>query len=92
MIQKGLIEKVLKTCRMEQCNSKATLAAKMPLSTNAEGRPFKEKWKYASVVGMLIYLASNTRPDIQFIVHQYARFTHNPKESYREAIKRICRY
>ena len=39
-----------------------------------------------------MYLASNARPDIQFAVHQFARFTHNPKESHGEAIKRICRY
>ena len=69
MTQKELIEKVLKTCGMEQCNTKATPAAQMPLGTNADGRAFKEKWKYVSVVGMLMYLASNTRPDIQFAVH-----------------------
>ena len=39
-----------------------------------------------------MYLASNTRPDIQFAAHQCARFTHNPRESHGEAIKRICRY
>ena len=92
MTQKGLINKVLKTCGMEQCNTKATPAAWMPLGTNADGRSFKEKWKYASLVGMLIYLASNTRPDIQFAVHHCARFNHNPKESHGEAIKKICRY
>jgi hypothetical protein len=41
---------------------------------------------------MLLYLSSNSRPDIQFAVHQCARFTHNPKESHAKAIKRICRY
>ena len=39
-----------------------------------------------------MYLAFNTRPDIQFAIHRCARFTHNPKESHGEAIKRICRY
>ena len=39
-----------------------------------------------------MYLASNTRPDIQFAVHQCVRFTHNPRESHGEAVKRICRY
>ena len=41
---------------------------------------------------MLLYLSSNTRPDIQFAVHQCARFSHNPKKSHGQAIKRICRY
>ena len=41
---------------------------------------------------MLLYLSSNTRPDIQFAVHQVARFSHCPKQSHGQAIKRIVRY
>ena len=41
---------------------------------------------------MMLYLASNTRPDISFAVHQCARFTHNTKVSHETAVKRICRY
>ena len=38
------------------------------------------------------YLASNTRPDISFAVHQFARFTHNTTESHDTAVKIICWY
>ena len=41
---------------------------------------------------MMLYLASNTRPDILFDVHHCARFTHNTKVSHETAVKRICRY
>ena len=41
---------------------------------------------------MLLYLSSNSRPDIQFVVHQCARFTHSPRASHAAAIKRIMRY
>jgi hypothetical protein len=41
---------------------------------------------------MLLYVSSSTRPDIQFAVHQCARFTHNPRRSHEIAIKRIGRY
>ena len=41
---------------------------------------------------MLLYLSSNTRPDIQFAVHSAARFSHNPKKSHARAVKRIVRY
>ena len=41
---------------------------------------------------MLMYLCSNSRPDIQFAVHQCALFTHQPKRSHELAILRICRY
>ena len=40
MAQKELIDKVLKTCGMEQCNTKATPEAWMPLGTNADRRAF----------------------------------------------------
>ena len=41
---------------------------------------------------MMLYLASNTIPDISFAVHHCARFTHNTKVSNETAVKRICRY
>ena len=41
---------------------------------------------------MLLYLSSNSRPDIAFAVHQCARFTHSPKKSHGQAVKRIIRY
>ena len=44
------------------------------------------------VVGMLLYLAQNSRPDIAYAVHQCARFTHVPKQSHAVAVKRILRY
>ena len=92
LLQKGLIKKVLKTLGMENANTKKTPASNIPLGTDADGAPFNEEWQYASVVGMLLYLSSNSRPDIQFAVHQCARFTHSPRASHAEAIKRIARY
>jgi hypothetical protein len=91
-LQKGLIEKVLKHCNMTECNTKSTPANQTPLGTDADGPSFDRSFDYASIVGMLMYLSSNSRPDIQFAVHQCARFTHNPKRSHGEAILRICRY
>ena len=41
---------------------------------------------------MMLYLASNTRPDLSFAVHQCDRFTHNTKVSHETAEKWICRY
>jgi hypothetical protein len=63
-----------------------------PLGSDLNGETFKEDWEYASVVGMLMFLANNTRPDISFATHQVARFTHNPKSSHGTAVKRIVRY
>ncbi len=41
---------------------------------------------------MLLYLTTNTRPDIKFAVSQAARFTHDPKQSHASAVKTIVRY
>ena len=90
--QTGLIEKILWVTGMTECNPNATPLLKKPLGTDAKGAPCKHSWDYVQVVGMLMYLCSNARPDIQFAVHQCARFTHSPRHSHEQAILRICRY
>jgi hypothetical protein len=94
LTQRGLIDKVLDATGLTNCNSNATPTSSdgKPLGKDVDGEPFDEDWNYASIVGMLLYLASNSRPDIAFAVHQAARFTHNPKASHAKAIKHICRY
>ena len=65
-----------------------------PLGTDANVYEAKIYWtnSYASVIGMMWYLASNTRPYIYFYVNQCYRFTHNTKASHETDMKRICRY
>jgi hypothetical protein len=92
MTQKGLIKKVLAATGMSNCNTRGSPALSSPLGTDADGSRRKESWNYASAVGMLMYLSSNAYPEIQFSVHQCARFTHCPRASHEEAIKHICRY
>ena len=41
---------------------------------------------------MLLYLSTNTRPDISYAVSQVSRFSHNPKKSHASAVKTIIRY
>ena len=41
---------------------------------------------------MLLYLSTNTRPDIAFAVSQVAQFNSNPKQSHASAVKMIIRY
>ena len=92
LTQKGLIDKVIKYCNMENASSKTTPAATTPLGTDKFGEPFNEEWSYPAAVGMLLYLSSHTRPDIQFAVHQVACFSHCPRKSHAQAVKRIVRY
>ena len=80
---------------MEHSNGLSTpTKVEAPLGTDMNGSEAKRDFpnSYASVIGMMLYLASNTRPDISFAVHQCAWFTHNTKVSHETAVKRICRY
>ena len=93
--QTGLTRKVLETTGMEHCNGLRTpTKVDSPLGTDANASDAKidQTNSHASVIGIMLYLASKTRPDISFAVHQCDRFTHNTKASHRTAVKRICRY
>ena len=92
LTQTGLIAKVLKESNMESSNEAKTPAAVLPLGLDEDGDIFKESWDYATVMGMLMYLATNSRPDIAYAVNQCARFSHSPKDSHATGVKRILRY
>ena len=62
------------------------------LHRDEEGEERKTEFHYRSVIGQLNYLAATTRPEIQFAVHQCARFSQDPKMIHEKAVKRIVRY
>ena len=92
LLQTGLIDKILVATQMEECNLKYTPADKIPLNKDLDGDPCCEEWYYRSIVGMLLYLAGSTRPDIAYAVHQCAIFSHQPQASHEVGIKHIIRY
>ena len=65
---------------MDHCNRLPTpTKVDAPLGTDADGSEAKRDWpkSYASIIGMMLYMESKTRPYISFAVHQWALFTHN---------------
>ena len=92
LTQKGLIQKIQAATGMEDSNGNWTPSGQAALGIDPDGPPMNESWSYRSIVGMLLYLSTNTRPDITFAVSQVARFSHNPKKSHASAIKTIVRY
>ena len=94
LLQTGLIDRILSVLCLNDDNTKIRQepAAAVPLGKHEDGAPRKESWSYASVVGMMLYLAPNSRPDIAFAVNQCARFTHYANNQHEIAIKRIGRY
>ena len=67
-----LIRKVLEATWMKHCHGFPTpTKVDAPLGTYANGSEANIYWlnSYNSVIGMMLYLESNTRPDISFAIH-----------------------
>ena len=93
MTQTGLIEQILKDVGIQnESKAHSTPTLSEPLLPNEGASPFEAKWSYRSLVGKLSYLAKNTRPDIEYAVHQCACYQSNPNKAHENAIKRICHY
>ena len=93
--QTVLIQKVVEATGMEHCNGFTTpTKVDAPLGTYTNGSEADRDWtnSYDYVIGMMLYLVSNTRPDISFAIHQCSQCTHNTKASHETAMKRIFRY
>jgi hypothetical protein len=85
--KKGLIQKVLKTTGMTKADHKDS-CSNDPLGSDLDGKTWTN---YSSAIGQL--LISRPTPDLTFsLQHNGARFSHSPKKSHGQAVKRICRY
>jgi hypothetical protein len=67
-----------------------TLTKEMGAKTEEESKRIKPV--YLSAVGSLLYLATQTRPDISYAVGLLARFNSNPGEEHWKAVKHLFRY
>ena len=80
---------------IEHCNCLRTpTKIEETLGKDANVSEANRDWpnSYTYFIGMMLYLASNTIPDISFAVHQCDHFTHNIKELQETDVERICRY
>jgi hypothetical protein len=93
LTQPGLTTRIITALGLLDGNPKWTPTTQAALGSDPDGPPFlPADWDYRSVIGMLLYLSNNSRPDIAFAVHQCARFSHAPKQSHALAVKSIGRY
>lgn len=93
MTQRGLLYTIIKSVGLENYSKQhQTPAISPPLQKHEGSSDFDEVWSYRSLIGMLTYLARNTILDLEYDVHQCARFQCNPKKPHTNAIKRIVRY
>ena len=89
--QPAFIERIIKSTGLKDMRMHDT-PADVTLTRDKDGEPRKNDFHYRSIIGQLNYLAATTRPEIQFAVHQCARFSQDPKMSHEKAVKRIVRY
>ena len=92
LTQPGLIKKIIAATGMDRCNPKSNPVTQQALGSHPDSDQMTDPWNYRSLVGMLLYLSGNTRPDLQFAVSQVARFSHDPKQPHANAVKRIIQY
>ena len=93
MTQQGLVDRILLALGLDENSTpQGTPCMKAPLVKDEDGDPPDGSFSYSSVVGMLLYLANNTRPDLAYSVHCAARFSFCPKKSHEQALKRIGKY
>jgi hypothetical protein len=92
LTQKGPVSKIIDETGLQNCKPNLTPASQLALGRDDDGAQKTEIWNYRSVIGMLLYLCTNTRPDISFVVSLAARFSSDPKQSHPTAAKTIVRY
>eukprot|EP00957_Ditylum_brightwellii_P080340 6110498-Ditylum_brightwellii.AAC.1 len=62
---------------MKNCKpAVAPTSGPKPLGPDLHGKDvqLQDRWNYAPVVGMMMYMISSSRPEITFAVHQCARY------------------
>ena len=91
LTQKGLIDRIVEAVGATDLPSVETPAIHV-LGTDEEGDPASSTFNYASVIGMLWYVYSHSRPDLGYSVSSAARFAFNPKRSHELALIRIGQY
>eukprot|EP00978_Attheya_sp_CCMP212_P017705 scaffold47492_cov71-Attheya_sp.AAC.1 len=95
MDQSGLINRIIQALGLEdaECRKVQTPAEYGALVKHPEGESSTTKtFNYGRVVGMLLYLAGHSSPDITFAVHQCARYTFCLKALNEKALKQIGCY
>ncbi|GMF51260.1 unnamed protein product [Phytophthora fragariaefolia] len=61
----------------------------VPLGDNEES---DTSFEYRKAIGILMYLATGTRPDLAYAVGQLSRFVSKPSNKHVGALKRVLRY
>ena len=87
------IENALKRFKLQDANNtKTPLPAGIHLEKSEQPVALDTKTYYQQIIGMLIYAAIGTRPDIAFATTRLSRFNNNPTEEHIKYTRYVLRY
>jgi hypothetical protein len=77
---------------MKDCKPVSTPMDAYPVESQSDAEICPKDIPYRNIVGGLLYLAQNTRPDIMFTVNYLTRFYNNYTAQHWNIAKRVLRY
>jgi hypothetical protein len=87
---------LLQSTGMWDCSPKATPVEVGLRLTNETGTPLQQedprRSAFSKIIGSLLYLSTNTRPDIAYSVSMLSRYMSNPNDAHFISAKRVLRY
>ena len=88
------IEKISELMGLSECRRVPTPIPEgtKPKRTIPTDTSANTSWKYASILGAVLYIANTTRPDICYSAHLLTRYLRNPNEAHHNLLKRLARY
>jgi hypothetical protein len=92
--QKHYTKALLSKFKMEDCKSRHVPMTTGLQLTRDQGKPLDDQGRglYMELVGALIYLATNTRPDVAYTVSVLSRFNAGPTSENWSVAKALLRY
>ncbi|UYV65702.1 hypothetical protein LAZ67_3005182 [Cordylochernes scorpioides] len=90
--QSHYVQQILQKYGMENCKEVPTPGSKEINSDNHIKDDNCDQHTYQEALGMLMFLAVNTRPDIAYITSKLSQYSRQPKQMHWTAIKRVMRY
>ncbi|UYV60693.1 hypothetical protein LAZ67_1001943 [Cordylochernes scorpioides] len=90
--QSHYVQQILQKYGMKTCKEVPTPGSKEINLDNYIEDDNCDQHTYQEALGMLMFLAVNTRPDIAYITSKLSQYSRQPKQMHWTAIKRVMRY
>jgi hypothetical protein len=92
LVQDAYARRILTQMGMEHCKATQTPMEHHLHQQEPEGKEAENPEQYQSMVGSLMFLMVQTRPDLAFSVGWLARYCQRPLAMHEQAVKRVLRY